>query len=313
MKQKVDSGLDSGGNADAERGLYPIRTVAEMTGVNAITLRAWESRHGLIEPVRRSSGHRLYTQQHIDLINRVVGLLDRGMRIGQVKAKLEAEQGSGQAGQVSDQWQRYLESMIAAVICFDEAALERIYADALAQHPVRTVSSRLIEPLLVDLGRRWEQGDGSVAEEHFFGFYLRNKLGARFHHRNINASGTRLLMACLPGERHEIGLLLFALAANEAGYHPVILGADMPICEMAAAAAKVGCRAIVLSGLQEPDLKTMETSLSRLVDEAGVPVLIGGQASLRCFDALRRIGMEALGADIDAGLKRLQELLPPTR
>lgn len=313
MKKKVDSGLDSCGSADAERGLFPIRTVAEMTGVNAITLRAWESRHGLIEPIRRASGHRLYTQQHIDLINRVVGLLDRGMRIGQVKAKLAADQGGDKSGQVTDQWQRHLESMIAAVICFDEAALERIYADALAQHPVRTVSRRLIEPLLVDLGRRWEQGDGSVAEEHFFGFYLRNKLGARFHHRSINVSSPRLLMACLPGERHEIGLLLFALAANEAGYHPVILGADMPISEMAAAAAKVGCQAIVLSGLQEPDFKSIEASLSRLVEEAGVPVMIGGQASLRCFDALHRVGLETLGADIDAGLKRLQELLPPTR
>ena len=69
-------------------GLFPIRTVSELTGVNSITLRAWESRYGLIEPIRKSSGHRLYTQEHIDLINRVVGLLDRGMRIGQVKAEI---------------------------------------------------------------------------------------------------------------------------------------------------------------------------------------------------------------------------------
>ena len=73
---------------DQAPGLFPIRTVSELTGVNSITLRAWESRYGLIEPVRKASGHRLYTQEHIDLINRVVGLLDRGMRIGQVKAEI---------------------------------------------------------------------------------------------------------------------------------------------------------------------------------------------------------------------------------
>ena len=50
------------------RGLYPIRTVSELTGVNAITLRAWEKRHGLVRPIRKESGHRLYTQEHIDLI-----------------------------------------------------------------------------------------------------------------------------------------------------------------------------------------------------------------------------------------------------
>ena len=73
-------------SADHAPGLFPIRTVSELTGVNAITLRAWETRYGLIDPIRKPSGHRLYTQEHIDLINRVVGLLDRGMRIGQINA-----------------------------------------------------------------------------------------------------------------------------------------------------------------------------------------------------------------------------------
>ena len=74
-----------------ETALYPIRTVSDLTDVNAITLRAWERRYGLFEPIRKTSGHRLYTQAHIDLITRVVGLLDRGMHIGQIKAQLEAE------------------------------------------------------------------------------------------------------------------------------------------------------------------------------------------------------------------------------
>lgn len=300
-------------SADTERGLFPIRTVSELTGVNAITLRAWENRYGLIEPIRRASGHRLYTQQHIDQINQVVGLLDRGMRIGQVKARLDAEQ---ERAMVTEQeqggglWQRSLDSMMSAVIRFDEAALERVYGDVMAQHPVHTVTRRLIEPLLVQLGQRWERGDGTVAEEHFFGFYLRNKLGARFHHRAINHAGPRLLMACLPGERHEIGLLLFALAANDLGYQPIILGADMPMQNLAEAVAKAGCQAVILSGLLNPDPQTLTRDLAELARHAGVPVLIGGQASVQCFDALRRAHVEPLGADVDTGLKRLQDLVP---
>ena len=42
---------------------YPIRTVSLMTGVNVITLRAWEKTYGLIVPERKESGHRLYTQE----------------------------------------------------------------------------------------------------------------------------------------------------------------------------------------------------------------------------------------------------------
>src|SRR5210317_869334 len=126
--QKTDAVLD-----EQPHGLFPIRTVSELTGVNAITLRAWESRYGLIEPVRKASGHRLYTQEHIDLINRVVGLLDRGMRIGQVKAEIMSggESQSTINEEKQDNWRRYINGMIAAIIRFDEPSLERIYADAL--------------------------------------------------------------------------------------------------------------------------------------------------------------------------------------
>lgn len=44
-------------NKSYTSGFYPIRTVSELTGINTITLRAWESRYGLIEPVRKNSGH----------------------------------------------------------------------------------------------------------------------------------------------------------------------------------------------------------------------------------------------------------------
>ena len=54
--------------------LYTIGTVSKLTGVGAITLRAWERRYGLIRPVRKESGHRLYTRHHIDQINRITAL-----------------------------------------------------------------------------------------------------------------------------------------------------------------------------------------------------------------------------------------------
>jgi len=294
-----------------DSGLYPIGTVSELTGVNAITLRAWERRYGLFEPVRKASGHRLYTQQHIDLINRIVSLLERGMRIGQVRAHLDAEQARAEEGTGTTQavWQRYLERMLAGVVQFDERALEETYGEALAIYPVKTVTEELLTPLLMELGRRWEDGEGSVAEEHFFGCYLRSKLGARFHHRVRAEGGPKLLLACLPGDRHETGLLLFALAANDAGYHTIVLGADMPLEELPAAARKTGCAAIVLSGLVAPSAATLTNGLSTCVARCGVPVFIGGRASVDAYDALKRAGTEPLGTDLEIGLSRMGEIL----
>lgn len=298
-------------NEPEDTALYPIRTVSDLTEVNAITLRAWERRYGLFEPVRKASGHRLYTQGHIDLITRVVGLLDRGMRIGQVKAQLEAERAAQDDQEmVNDIWKRYVDRMIAAVIQFNEEGLEETYGDALSLYPTDTVTEKLLMPLLKELGRRWEEDEGSIAEEHFFGFYIRNKLGARFHHRSKAKCGPRLLLSCLPGDRHETGLLLFALAANVSGYRTILLGADMPLEELPAAVRKTGCEAIILSGLLTPGSVLLTQALPGLNERAGVPVFMGGQSSIKVHDVLKRARVHVLGTDINTGLARIRELVP---
>jgi MerR family transcriptional regulator, light-induced transcriptional regulator len=172
------------------------------------------------------------------------------------------------------------------------------------------VTSRLLLPLLQELGRRWEQDEGSIAEEHFFAFYLRNKLGARFHHRPKTSNGAKLLMACLPGDRHEAGLLLFALGASSAGYVTILLGADMPFEDLPAVVVKTGCQAIVLSGVLMPAPELLGQDLPRLTRRTNVPVLLGGPASVKAHDVLRRTGVRPLGADLTMGLERLLEIVP---
>ena len=291
--------------------LFPIRAVSELTGVNSITLRAWEHRHNLLEPIRKASGHRLYTQAHIDLINRVVGLMDKGIRVSQVKAALAAEEENSTAVTrgASEFWQGQINSMIGAIIRFDEKGLERVYNKSLSLYPERKVTSHLLEPLLVDLGERWATGSGSVAEEHFLGFYLRNKLGARFHHRLQYQQGPLLLMAGIPGDLHEVGLLLFALAANDLGFRLVILGVNMPLEELPAATRKTGASAIVLSGLIDTEDDLISKGLPKLVRESPVPVYIGGRTSVINFDGLKSAGVHPMGSDIDTALKTLSDHL----
>lgn len=292
-------------------GLFPIRTVSELTGVNSITLRAWESRYGLIEPIRKSSGHRLYTQEHIDLINRVVGLLDRGMRIGQVKAEIlsGSESEDSFIDEKHNSWRKYINSMIAAIIRFDEHGLERTYAEALSHYPVRSVTEKLLSPVLKEIGERWATGQGSIAEEHFFGFYLRNKLGARFHHRVQNQTGPKLLMACLPGDLHEIGLLLFALGACDHGFQTILLGANMPLDDFPDAVKKTGSDALVLSGTIEPGGELITEFLPGLVRQLKVPVFLGGNVVASNFDELKKSGVLLIGTDIDMGIKQIKKRL----
>ena len=290
--------------------LYTIGTVSKLTGVGAITLRAWERRYNLIEPIRKESGHRLYTRQHIDQINRITVLTQQGLRISQIRPEMLESGVSPEAGPASDQWKKYLDSMLAAIINFDEDRLEEIYNEALSLHSIGVVTRRLLTPLLVELGLRWAGGEPvSIAEEHFFAFYLRNKLGARFHHRPRRNTGPMILLAGLPGEHHDIGLLLFALAAIEDGYRVLPLGANMPLEYLPQVAASKHCAAIVLSGAIEPSARVLTDRLPDLVGATAIPVFVGGPSSVYGCDAITKAGAEPLGRDIDHGLRRLEEVL----
>ena len=144
--------------------LFPIRTIATLTGVNPITLRAWERRYGLIKPVRTPKGHRLYAREHIDLIHRVLTLLDKGMSISRVRHALEGK--SAPASGKSDPWEPYRPHDRCGRRVRRAHARET-YNEALSLYPLELVTRRLLVPLLVELGERWETAKGSVAEEHF--------------------------------------------------------------------------------------------------------------------------------------------------
>lgn len=294
--------------------LYTIGTVSQLTGVGAITLRAWERRYDLIKPVRKDSGHRLYTRKHIDQINRITALTSQGMRISQIRPEMLeiSESSSAQTGKERrDRWDDALDSMIAAIVDFDEDRLEAVYNQALAMAPIEEVTRRLIQPLLKTLGDRWESGEGNVAEEHFFSFFLRNRLGAQFHHRSRRETGPLLLVACLPAEMHEMALQVFALAAHNHGFRILSLGASTPLNQLAYVARKKKCDAIVLSGSVAPEKDVIAVQLAELVNEVSVPVFVGGLSSVLACDAVNRTGAIALGQDIQTGLNRLADALNP--
>lgn len=290
--------------------LFPIRTIASLTDINSVTLRAWERRYQLITPQRTATGHRLYNQNDIDKINKAVALLEKGMSISQAANVLNNPAHILPFSQDNTpSWQEYRQRILDAVTAFDEVRLEDIYQEALALHPVQTVTRMLIIPSLKELGIRWKTAEGGVAEEHFFSAFLRNKLGARFHHRSRNNTGPILLSSCLPKETHEIGLLLFCLAADEHNYRLILLGANMPLYELPNALDRSDASAIILSGKTAPDPRTLEVELPYLTSRVSAPVFIGGDVSLTHKEAITEAGAIALNADIDKGLQTLDHYL----
>ena len=301
------------GTSPADQELFPIRTVSNLTGVNSVTLRAWERRYGIVRPRRTAKGHRLYSREDIQRIEQVLRLLDRGISIGQARAVLEpdtpSESPAAQPAAEGGVWAGYIARMVLAIAAFDEKALNGVYNEALSLYPVEVVSTQLIVPLLEEVGRRWQTEEGSVAEEHFFSVFMRNKLGARFHHLALDTTGPKLLCACLPTEQHELALLLFCLGALTRNYRIVLLGAAMPLTDLPLAARRSGSDAIVLAGSVGAYWPALEADLAALVKRVPVPVLVGGHVSTLHRDAIVRAGAMVLGSDMPQAFRRLADVL----
>ena len=292
-------------------GLYPIGTVSEITGVNAVTLRAWERRYGLIQPERTPKGHRLYSQTDVDKIQQIVEELGKGIAISRVAEALHTL--PALENSEADVWERYRTRMIDAVSQFDESVLDAVYNEAMSLYPVDIVTRQLLTPLLKHLGERWQSTQGSVAEEHFFSVFMRNKLGARFHHRNMRNTGPCLIAACLPGEHHEFGLLLFALAAHARGYRLILLGANMPLAELPHVIQRTRSDGIVLSGSIEMDTASFRAEIQNLVEVSSIPVFVGGRVAEKYRDLIDAAGATPLQEDLLATLRTIGGVLPMTR
>jgi DNA-binding transcriptional MerR regulator/methylmalonyl-CoA mutase cobalamin-binding subunit len=273
-----------------------------MTGVNPVTLRAWERRYGLVKPDRTPKGHRVYTRKHIEKIEQILDRLSAGMTISQIARNFDNIEAASASVESESAWHEYLRRMIAAIAAFDEHGLESAYNEAMSLYPVDVVTTRLILPLLEMLGTRWETMEGTVGEEHFFSVYLRNKLGARFHHQNLTNRGPRLIMSCLPGERHEFGILLFALMAHSKGYRIVMLGADLPIHDLVDVAARTDSEAIVLAGSSTIVCSELTNSIHALTSRVDIPVFIGGEFAVRCKQEIDRAKAIPLTSDFTASL-----------
>ncbi len=240
-------------------------------------------------------------------MNEIVEILDRPVDTSSTSAPGLLE--SSLATTLSPAWQGYLAETLSALEIFSTEQLDSLYNDACALYPIDIVTEKLMIPVLEQLGMRWDKRPSGIAEEHFFSAWLRNKLGARLHHGAGFARGRSLILSCLPGEHHEISLLLAALGVLQQGFRVVYLGADMPIGQLAPVYRQTHAAGIILAGRGLTDSERIESNLieiARLVENVDIPVFVGGRFSVLLQRELEQIGAQPVGDNISLGLRLIE-------
>ncbi len=277
---------DPGKLNDAPR--LRIGELSRRTGVAPDTLRAWERRYGLLRPERSDGGFRLYGREDEQRVQAMKTLIDSGVSAAEA-ARLAAS-GVPQAGEAPPEVGPA--PLREALERFDEAAAHAILDAALTRLTVDGVADQVVLPAMREIGKRWQSGEISVAQEHFATGVLRERMLALG--RNWGAGvGPRALLACPPGELHDLGLVAFGVVLRDRGWRITYLGPDTPIETIARTAADLSPAAIVLAALDAEVFEAAADRIAALAREA--PVLIGGEGA--DVELARRLGAQALDPD----------------
>jgi DNA-binding transcriptional MerR regulator len=206
-------------------GMLRIGELSKRSGVSPELLRAWERRYGLLRPTRSAGGLRLYSPADVERVRVMRQHLAEGLAAAEAAA-LALRTGTGAAAALSPMAVR--EDLAAALDRFDEAQAQAILDRLLAAATIDTLLSEVVMPYLHELGERWESGEASVAQEHFASGVLRGRLLGLARGWGLGV-GPAAVLACLPGEQHDLGLIAFGLALRSRGWRIFYLGPDAPI------------------------------------------------------------------------------------
>ncbi|MDR5903211.1 MULTISPECIES: MerR family transcriptional regulator [Halomonas] len=295
--------------------LYPIREVSRLTGVNSVTLRAWERRYALIKPRRTPKGHRLYAHEDIERIEEILQWLNRGVPVSQVRELLDRPALAEPEAPLPDpsDWNAQRRRLVDAVEAVDLALLDGLYNQALALYPVATCVNELWAPALRELEERWgDERLGNILQRHMLESFLRSRIGMRLYHSNAQHTGPTLLAMPLPDDPGTLWLLLATLLAGDRGLNVTLIDAAPPLGELPLAVERLGASGVLLAGSHAGRTDLIRRQLPRLAEQLEVPLgLCGPVARIRQAE-LDDSGVAALGDDLIEAITRLQALLPTT-
>lgn len=255
-----------------------IAALTKRTGVPADTIRKWEQRYGVLRPQRTQGGQRRYSELDVARVEWLKARLSEGYRIGEAAALL------GTGGAVATGPAELRGAILEATALHDVGTLTRLVDQTLALHSLDEAFASVLAPVLVEIGDRWEHGELTVGQEHLATGVVRAAVQRLLTDVRPSVRGLAVL-ACAPGEQHDVGLLMLGVLLRADGWEIAYLGPDTPVEEAASACARTGAALLCLSASRGATAAELE----RVTLPPPVRVVVGGRATRR-RDAVGAIG-----------------------
>ncbi|GGJ30619.1 MerR family transcriptional regulator [Deinococcus roseus] len=288
--------------------LYTASEVEERAGIAANTLRQWERRYGIPNPSRAANGYRLYSQNDLECIQFIQAHIENGVTVSRAVELLKSQQNPEASETQTGEHTKVVQDLVDVCLKSDQNRALQLLNYASISFTVEDVLLKIIEPTLTRMGELWAQGHITVAEEHQATAFLRGRIQILLDLLGQPLDGPRVIVACAPGEHHEIGPLMISVLLRKRGVQVHYIGANTPLDDLVHYATNHQGDGILISvGLAANTdiLKLHASSLKQLK----IPVFMGG-ALINAEPALaEEFGGKYLGADTLHAVEQMVQML----
>lgn len=294
---------------------HRIHRVAKLTGLSKDVIRVWERRFGLLKPIRGANRYRNYSDEDVALLKYLKEQLEAGSSIGEL-SKLGREEllsraraSAPQVSLVDNAFSRLLRELLSTLDPFDRVTFEKRLNGAVAVVPFEEALHGILLPLQEQVGQLWHDGHVNVAIEHYVTKQIQQKIFSAMNQLPVAEFGAKVVVACPPGEEHEIAALAVAYRCRVRGCRVYYLGANVPIASLTNLCTKVKPDLTIISlplALSDDNATELVQALTNELSPVS-NLAVGGHGAIAMRELFERAHIEILEdfTELDHKLDRL--------
>ncbi|MBK9306768.1 MAG: MerR family transcriptional regulator [Nitrospira sp.] len=294
---------------------HRIHRVAKLTGLSKDVIRVWERRFGLLKPTRGANRYRNYSDEDVMMLRYLKEQLDGGASIGEL-AKLGREElitraraNTPRVAVVENMFGRLLQELVSTLNPLDRVTFEKRLNGAVAVVPFDEALNGILLPLQEQVGQLWHDGHVGIAVEHYVTSQIQQKIFSAMNQLPVAEFGATVVVACPPGEEHDIAALAVAYQCRARGCRVYYLGANVPIAALVKLCHEVKPDLTIISfPIVRAENKAAELIQALVQDVSPVSdVAVGGHGAIAIRDRFVTSGIEVLDdfSDLENRLNRL--------
>ena len=215
------------------KNTFSIKDLENLSGIKAHTIRIWEKRYNVLEPMRTDTNIRFYDLSCLQKLLNITLLHEYGYKISKISRMPEDKIPSLVKEIISQKSAKNhaISSFKMAMMNFDQTLFATTYTNLLSEKSFKEIFYDVFIPLMNEIGFLWQTDTITPAHEHFLSYLIKQKLLINTEKLQLipPTKTDKIFVLYLPmNEIHELGLMYLNYEIIAKGYKTIYLGESVP-------------------------------------------------------------------------------------